>query len=111
MIAAVILQLCLLIQFLVPYLRGLAIYLAAIEREQRIGDRLFKSSLRATEALVRLGHRICEMDEGRVGVALEDVMVWWIRGIAGGLRQGLGDGLLVLGDEIGGTSARQISTS
>jgi hypothetical protein len=98
-IATIILQLCLLFQFLAPYIRNLAATLAAIEREHHLTERLMRSSARGTEALVQLGNRICALDEGRVGQVLEDIVVWCIRSIVGGVRQGLGDGIAALGGE------------
>ncbi|KAF2674512.1 hypothetical protein BT63DRAFT_419801 [Microthyrium microscopicum] len=104
-VAFFILQLFMLLQFLAPYMRLLAIYLASYERQNRVSERVLGQTMRAADGLVKFGNRVCDMNDGRVGQALGDAMVWWIRGVTGGIRQGIGSGLMALGVEGQGQDA------
>ena len=40
---------------------------------------------------------ICSWNDGQVGVAVENVVFWWVHGITGGLRDGVKDGMEAFG--------------
>ena len=48
---------------------------------------------------IQLSHTICQMNDGKVGQAINDVTIWWIQGLTGGLQQGLSDGVVIFGTE------------
>ena len=48
---------------------------------------------------LQLSQTICQMNEGRVGQAISDMTIWWVRGLTGGIQQGISDGVVVIGSE------------
>jgi len=98
-IAFLILQFFLFIQMIAPYLRiGLA-KLAAYERQHHVSERLLASGIRGVDGVIKAGDRVCAMRDGQVGEMIEAMLMWWIRGIAGGIKDGVGEGLVRLRDE------------
>lgn len=53
-------------------------------------DNLGQKTLAATQA-------VCSWNDGKVGEVLEEIGTWWIQGISGGLYEGVGEGMEVLG--------------
>jgi len=51
------------------------------------------------KSTVRIGNSVCQMNDGKVGQAFNDFIVWWVKGVTGGIHQGVGEGLVVLGVE------------
>jgi hypothetical protein len=102
-LASLIVQLFILTNFLIPYIK---VFLGACykyEREHRISERVFAGSLGGLDWSVKKGMEISDcvgaMNEGRVGQAISETVVWWIRGLTGGVHQGVGEGLLIMGIE------------
>jgi hypothetical protein len=102
-LATSIVQTFLLFQFLLPYINILAAAAYKYERQNRISERLFASSMNTMDGMmkstVRIGNSLCQMNDGKVGQALNDLICWWVKGVTGGIHQGLGEGLIVLGVE------------
>lgn len=102
-LATFIVQLFILFQFLVPYINIFVAAAYKYERQHRISERVFASSVNTMDgmvkSMVRLGNSLCQMNDGKVGQALNDLICWWIRGITGGVHCGVQEGLVVLGIE------------
>ncbi|KAE9974416.1 hypothetical protein Vi05172_g326 [Venturia inaequalis] len=100
-LATFIVQMFLLFQFLIPYINIFAAAAYKYERQNRISERVFASSVNTMDGVmkstVRLGNSVCQMNDGKVGQALNDLVCWWIRGITGGVHSGVQEGLVVLG--------------
>lgn len=41
---------------------------------------------------------ICRLNDGKVGQAINDLAVWWVSGVAGGIHEGFGEGIVMLGN-------------
>ncbi|KAI9658012.1 MAG: hypothetical protein M1821_002672 [Bathelium mastoideum] len=46
---------------------------------------------------IRVADAVCKLNEGKVGQAMHEFGVWWVRGVAGGLHEGIGEGLAIMG--------------
>jgi hypothetical protein len=99
-LAVAILQVFLLFQFLLPYFKALMAEAFSFERKHKMSEKLLKSGAQTLDAVMKFGDSVCKMNDGKVGNALQDFMVWWITGIAGGIQDGIGSGLAVMGMEI-----------
>ncbi|KAJ5614688.1 hypothetical protein N7528_008342 [Penicillium herquei] len=101
LLASVIIQFFLLIRLLMPYLRILLRQLYEYERSHRITQRLVSTTLDAADGLGKkgfdIGTAVCRFNEGRVGVAVGNLLSWWVEGIAGGIYEGVGEGMMHLG--------------
>jgi hypothetical protein len=102
-LATFIVQMFILFQFLLPYINIFAAAAYKYERQNRISERMFASSMNTMDGMmkstVRLGNSVCQMNDGKVGQSLNDLICWWVRGVTGGIHQGIGEGLVVLGVE------------
>jgi hypothetical protein len=97
LLADIILQVFILLRFLMPHMRYLVVALYGFERQYRICERVFASSLNTMDGVIRVSHSVGKMSDGKVGQIMSDFMVWWVRGITGGIQEGVGEGLAVIG--------------
>jgi hypothetical protein len=100
-LAAVIVQMFLIVHILLPYIKLFMAAAYRYERQHRISERAFSSGISTMDGVMRRGMEISNsvysMNEGKVGQALNELMVWWIRGVTGGIHQGVGEGLVIIG--------------
>jgi hypothetical protein len=101
MLAAVIVQMFLIVHILLPYIKLFMAAAYRYERRHRISERVLSSGISTMDGAMRRGMEISNslyrMNEGKVGQALNELMVWWIRGVTGGIHQGVGEGLVIIG--------------
>lgn len=92
-IAAVIFHTFAILQFLLPYIGLLISSAYQFERKYQITNRMVNTGVMTVDEMsrggLRLSQTVCQMNEGRVGQALHDMALWWIRGVTGGIQQGL----------------------
>ena len=93
LLADLILQVFILLKFLMPYVRYLVAALYGFERQHRISERVFVSSLNTMDGVVKMSNSVGKMSDGKVGQIMSDFMVWWVREITGGIQEGVGEGL------------------
>lgn len=100
-LASVILQVFILLRFLLPYVKLLLRQVYEYERTHRITERVLTATLDAADGLgkgsVNIGASVCRLNEGRVGAALSNLAAWWMEGVAGGIYEGVGEGMVHLG--------------
>jgi len=100
-VAHVTLSVFLTISFLLPYIQLMLRQAYRYDRKHKISGRLIAQSIVAADSLNRqtcgLVNDVCALDEGRVGVAVKEMGVWWLQGVSGGVYEGLGEGMQVLG--------------
>ncbi|TGO32155.1 hypothetical protein BHYA_0346g00110 [Botrytis hyacinthi] len=100
-IAAIIIQLFILFQFILPYLKQILSSAYQYDRTHKISEKVLskgivtldtigKSSLAVTGA-------VYGMSDGKVGQALTDAAVWVVEGVTGGVHEGISEGLMMLG--------------
>lgn len=102
-VAAVIIQFFVVMQFLLPYVKVFISSAYHYEREHRISERVFSSSIDTIDGIgkrsIQLADRICAMNDGKVGQALNNFTIWWVTGITGGIHQGIQQGIIVLKED------------
>jgi hypothetical protein len=95
-----VLQSFILIQFLLPYIKIFLSHAYQFERKHQITKRLVNTGVATVDDVgrktLRLSQTVCQMNDGMVGQAINEVIVWWVRGITGGVQQGLAEGLQVV---------------
>ncbi|KAK7179607.1 hypothetical protein PSPO01_14335 [Paraphaeosphaeria sporulosa] len=100
-IATVVFETFVLLQFLLPYIKLFLGHAYRFERKHNVAQRLVNNGIMGADAVRRTGmqltHTICQMNDGKVGVALSDLMFWCVRGVTGGLQQGIQEGFGLLG--------------
>ncbi|KAF2659938.1 DEAD-domain-containing protein [Lophiostoma macrostomum CBS 122681] len=98
-IAATVFQTFVLMQFLLPYIKLFFNAAYTFEREHKVTQRVFSNTVTTVDELGRRGlqlsHTVCQMNDGKVGQAINDFTVWWMRGLTGGLQQGIREGVVV----------------
>ncbi|KAJ5596908.1 hypothetical protein N7450_003366 [Penicillium hetheringtonii] len=101
LLASIIVQLFLLIRLILPYFKLFVRQAYEYERTHRITERVVTTTLDAADGLgksgVSFGSAVCKLNEGRVGAAVGNLAAWWIEGIAGGVYEGVGEGMIHLG--------------
>ncbi|KAJ4295490.1 hypothetical protein N0V90_007503 [Kalmusia sp. IMI 367209] len=99
--ATIVFETFVLLQFLLPYIKLFLGHAYRFERKHNLAQRLVNNGLMTADAMRRTGlqltHTICQMNDGKVGQALNDLTLWWIRGLTGGLQQGIQDGVSMMG--------------
>ncbi|KAF2812354.1 uncharacterized protein BDZ99DRAFT_383996 [Mytilinidion resinicola] len=99
--AALILELFIIAQFLLPYVKLFIGHAYQYERENRVFERLFSVVVNTIDEVgrksIRFTNSVCSMNDGKVGQALNDMTVWWVQGVTGGIHQGISEGVVILG--------------
>lgn len=100
-LASMILQLFIVLRFLLPYAKVLLRQVYEYDRTHRITRRIMTITLEAADGLgkggVNIGAAVSKFNEGRIGAALTNFAVWWMEGVAGGIYEGVGEGMIHLG--------------
>lgn len=95
--ATMVLQTFIFIQFLLPYIKIFLAHAYQFEREHQITRRLVNGSITTVDDIgrrgLRLSQTICQMNDGKVGQAINEMTIWWVRGVTGGVQQGFEEGM------------------
>ncbi|MCJ1305589.1 hypothetical protein MMC08_008404 [Hypocenomyce scalaris] len=101
LLASGIVQLFLFIQFILPYVKYFFCWAYQYEREHRVSEKLLSSSIDTVEHLGKrsfeVGDALLKIGNGRLGGVVIDTAAWWIEGISGGVHEGVGEGVAILG--------------
>lgn len=101
LLASSIIQFFLLLHLLLPYVKLFIGHAYQYERQHRISERLVSSSINTVDELgrrsIRFTNAIFQMNDGKVGQAINDLTLWWLRGVTGGIHEGVSEGFLLLG--------------
>lgn len=99
--ATVVFQTFILLQFLLPYIRLFITQAYQFERKHRITKRMVSTGVCTVDEMsrrsLRLSQTVCQMNDGKVGQAINEMTLWWIRGFTGGIQQGIEEGLSAVG--------------
>ncbi|KAF2432895.1 hypothetical protein EJ08DRAFT_629658 [Tothia fuscella] len=100
-LAACVVRIFLTCQILLPYLKVFLRAVFSYERQHRVSERVLSSSMTTVEGMMKngaqMGDTICRMNDGKVGQAINDAMVYWVKGVTGGIHEGVAEGLVILG--------------
>ncbi|KAF1941318.1 hypothetical protein EJ02DRAFT_404790 [Clathrospora elynae] len=95
--ATIVFQTFILVQFLLPYIKLFLSHTYQFERKHQITKRLVSTSVTTVDELSRkslqLSRTICQMNDGKVGQAIDEMTLSWLRSLTGGVQQGLEEGL------------------
>ncbi|KAL2824086.1 hypothetical protein BDW59DRAFT_147801 [Aspergillus cavernicola] len=101
LLASSIVYLCLILQFLMPFIKDILLNLYQYERSRRVTERVTTLALsiaeRVSRGSVNFGSTVLNMYDGRPRDAALGVALWWLEGLAGGIYEGLGEGMAILG--------------
>ncbi|EAW07275.1 uncharacterized protein ACLA_019800 [Aspergillus clavatus NRRL 1] len=101
LLASSIVQFFLLVQFLMPYVKILLQQVYQYERSHRLTERVVAATLDAADSFgkgsLSLGSTVLSLNDGRFGTAVTDLAAWWVEGVAGGIYEGVGEGMMILG--------------
>lgn len=101
--AAMVLRMFIVAQFLLPYIKLFIGHAYRFERKHRVTQRVFSKSINTVDELgkrtVQFTSTICSINDGKVGQAANDMVIWWVRGVTGGIHQGISEGAYILGAE------------
>ncbi|PYH45698.1 uncharacterized protein BP01DRAFT_356329 [Aspergillus saccharolyticus JOP 1030-1] len=101
LLAFIIIQLFVLMRYIIPYLKLLLARVYQYERSHRVTERVITTTLDTVDSWgkrsVSLGSAVLGLYEGRVRATVVNVTDWWVEGIAGGIYEGVGEGMTVLG--------------
>lgn len=104
LVAMTVFQSLVIFSFLWPYLQVLLRGIYEYERHHHVSERIASSTWITANAItkrtVAAANTVCTWNDGQVGESLESMVAWWIQGIAGGLCEGVGEGMEVLGVKI-----------
>jgi len=100
-LAAVIVQMFLIVHFLLPYIKVFMAAAYRYERRHRVTERVVSFGVSTVDGAMKRSMDVSEsvycMNDGKVGRALNDLAVWWLQGVSGGIRDGVAEGLLLTG--------------
>ncbi|KAI4698739.1 hypothetical protein J4E81_005350 [Alternaria sp. BMP 2799] len=95
--ATLVLQSFILMQLLLPYIKLFLSHTYQFERKHQITKRLVNTGVATVDDIgrktLRLSQTVCQMNDGMVGQAINEMTIWWVRGVTGGVQQGLAEGL------------------
>jgi hypothetical protein len=110
MLAQSIVQFFLMIHYVVPYIKLFLRAAYKYDREHHISEKVFSGSIQTADTLgrrsIEVGTMIAQIGDGRVGQLLNDVAAWTVEGVAGGIYEGVGEGMVILGAKRPGPERR-----
>jgi hypothetical protein len=105
LLAASIIYFCILLQYIMPYIKDVLIHLYRYDRAHRVTERVTAATLYVVEKVgrgsVNLGTSVLNMYDGKPVSAVSGAAEWWIEGVAGGIYEGVGEGMAILGIGVG----------
>ncbi|PMD47641.1 hypothetical protein L207DRAFT_576408 [Hyaloscypha variabilis F] len=100
-LASTIVQLFILFQFVLPYLKYLLSAAYQYDREHKISEKLFSQGIETVDSLGKTGINfttaIYGMGDGKVGQMITQTAAWFLEGVTGGIHEGIGEGMVIIG--------------
>lgn len=100
-LASTIVQFFLLFQFVLPYIKYLLNSAYQYDRTHKISEKVLSGSISAVDMLGRRGIILSEavlgMGDGKMAQVLAHIASWLVEGVAGGIQDGLGEGMVIIG--------------
>lgn len=93
-LASLIIQLFLLFHFVLPYLQVVARTAYQYERSHRISEKVLASGIDTVDSMGKTGSSI---SLALWSMGLGEVVAWIVEGVAGGIQEGVGQGMLIVG--------------
>ncbi|TKA82081.1 hypothetical protein B0A49_00234 [Cryomyces minteri] len=100
-LASGVVQLFLLFHLVLPYVKLFLGNAYRYERTHHVSERLFSGSIDTMDGLgkksLQIVDSVCRLNDGKVGQAANELAGWWIKGVMGGIYEGAGEGMVILG--------------
>ena len=100
-LASTIVQLFILFQFVLPYLKFLLSAAYQYDREHKISEKVISQGIETVDSLGKTGlsftSALYGMCDGNVGQVITQTAAWFVEGITGGIHEGVGEGLVIMG--------------
>jgi hypothetical protein len=100
-LASTIIQFFIIFQFILPYLKQLLTAAYQYDRSHKISEKVLSQSILTVDSIARAGVAatgvLCGMSDGKVGQMITDTIVWILEGVTGGIHEGVGEGLVIVG--------------
>jgi len=100
-LASTIVQLFIFFRYILPYLKYLLSAAYQYEREHKISEKFITQGIETIDQVGKRGLSASEavfaMGDGKVGQLVLGVTSWFVEGITGGLHDGVGEGMALLG--------------
>lgn len=95
--ATCVFQIIMLVQFLLPYMKVLLAQAYQFERRHQITRRMIDTGVTTVDELgrrsLKLSQMVCQMNDGKVGQAINEMTLLCVRSVTGGIQQGIEEGL------------------
>lgn len=100
-VASITVHIFLAVAFILPYIQLLLQQAYRYDREHKISDRVLAQGALTADVIAKqlllLANSVYEMHDGKVGMVVRDVGLWWVHGVSGGVYEGVGEGMQALG--------------
>jgi len=100
-LASTIVQIFILFQFLLPYLKYLLSTAYQYEREHKISEKVFSQGIDTVDTIGKrslvITGAIYGMGDGKVGQMITTAASWFVEGVTGGIHEGVGEGMVIIG--------------
>ncbi|TGO47008.1 hypothetical protein BCON_0297g00030 [Botryotinia convoluta] len=110
-IAAIIIQLFILFQFILPYLKHILSSAYQYDRTHKISEKVLSKGIVTVDTIgkssLAVTGAVYGMSDGKVGQALTDAAAWVVEGVTGGVHEGVSEGLIMLGARNGTSSKKK----
>lgn len=110
-VAATIIQLFILFQFILPYVKYLLISAYQYDRTHKISEKVLSRGIVTVDTIGKSGlavtGAIYGMGDGKVGRVLTDAAAWVVEGVTGGVHEGVSEGLVILGAKNGSVGKKK----
>lgn len=110
-VSMAVFQFFIILAFLWPYIQVFVRKAYTYERNHHISERFASQTWLTANAIgkrtVSTANSVCTWNDGQVGESLESVISWWIQGVAGGLCEGMGEGMEAFGVKLNRASPRR----
>lgn len=87
--------------FILPYIKLWIKSAYQYDREHHITERLVSSGISTADGVAKTSIEIygavSKMGDGKVGQAMDSAAAWCIAGVTGGIHEGVGEGLVIIG--------------
>lgn len=89
------------VHFMLPYIKLWIKSAYQYDREHHITERLVSSGISTADGVaktsIEMYGAVSKMGDGKVGQAVDSAAAWCLAGVAGGIHEGVGEGLVIIG--------------
>jgi len=100
-LASMIIQLFNFVQFIMPYLKYLVRAAYQYDREHKISEKAVAQSIKTVDLVgksgLAVGSAVWGIGGGKVGQFIGETVKWFVDGVAGGIHEGVGEGMVIMG--------------